>query len=104
MQDQMMIEAIGRQVADMMKIAERAIEVELMERVLRQEEADLSAAYRGFKDRLGVKDRIEPETEGFRRMQAATKGEYAAVQEAKRKLRNAKSRLKTAIRSFGQSR
>lgn len=103
MQDQMMVEAIGRQVADMMKIAEKAIEVEMMERVLRQEEADLSAAYRDFKDRLGVKERIQPDTEGFRRMQASTKGEYAAVQEAKRNLRNAKSRLKTAIRSFVQS-
>ena len=80
----------------LLEIANRAIEADELERLARIEQADLETAYQDFKESVGLA-RIEGDMPEWEQMLNATKAEYAAVQEAKRKAYNAKRRLQSAI-------
>lgn len=82
--------------AAMVKIATLAIEADKLERLVRIERADLSTAYSDHKSRTGHAA-IKRGSSEWDEMLEATKAEYGAVEEAKRKASNAKRRLKTAI-------
>jgi hypothetical protein len=84
----------------LLDVAQKAIKVDELGGLKRQEAVDLTQAYCVFKERHGIVEQIDRDTETFHRMQAATKGEYAAVQDAKRKFNNAQSRLRTAIQRY----
>ena len=86
--------------ATLIKIASLAIEIEEMERLARIEQADLSTAYRDHKARTGHAG-IKRGSLEWGEMLMATAAEYGAVVNAKRKVGNAKRRLKTAIRRYG---
>lgn len=84
-------------VAALVKIANLAIEVDELERLVRIERRDLSTAYSDHKSRTGRHSGIVRGSSEWDEMMEATKAEYGAVEDAKRKAVNAKRRLKTAI-------
>ncbi|VDS08864.1 hypothetical protein PARHAE_02049 [Paracoccus haematequi] len=87
---------ISAAVYAMLKIAEIAVEVYDLERAAANEKADLHSAYQIFKAVKGI-DRVERDSPEWEAMMAETAGEYAASEAAKRKVYNAKRRLKAAI-------
>ncbi|RWR08517.1 hypothetical protein [Paenirhodobacter populi] len=93
------MEINATKLAQLLDVAQKAIEVDSLEAVLATEKLDLSTAYDDHKERVGI-NYIAADTPEWTEMLASTKGEYAAVEEAKRNLKNARSRLKSAIRRY----
>ncbi|ATQ56212.1 hypothetical protein [Paracoccus yeei] len=87
---------LSEDVFDMLKVAEIAVEVDELERAAALEKADLQSAYGGFKQQIGA-ERVTRDSPEWDAMLRATAGEYAAYKAAKRKVYNAKRRLKAAI-------
>lgn len=87
---------ISAAVYAMLNIAQIAVEVDELERAAELEKADLKAAYATFKQMHGF-DHIERDSKEWQMMIVATDGEYNASEAAKRKVYNAKRRLKAAI-------
>lgn len=87
---------ISASVYTMLNIAQLAVEVDELERAASFEKADLNSAYEGFKALNDIKHVVR-DSEEWERMMEATRGEYAASEAAKRKVYNAKRRLKAAI-------
>ena len=86
--------------ANLLDIAQKAIEVDGLETTKRQRQADLSQAYKDFTERNDINERIEADSADYKQMMDETKGEYAAAMDAKRQHKNAVGRLKTAIRRY----
>lgn len=84
----------------LLAIADRAIEAERCKYRRRYCQDALSAAYAGWKDANGIKERIEVGSPRWLAMLAATNRDYAAVEEAKRQERNADKRLRSAIYKY----
>lgn len=86
-----------KNIANLIAIAGRAIEVNDRETVLRHRKSALIQAYQDWKA-IHCFDRVERDTEDWERMMNATSGQYRMVEKAKQDLKNAKRRLDTAIR------
>ncbi|WP_112309719.1 hypothetical protein [Pseudogemmobacter bohemicus] len=80
-------------------IANKAVEVDELEIAAGIEKDDLRTAYADYKRREGI-DTITQNTPEWEAMIAATTGEYQSSEAAKRKVYNAKRRLKTAIDNY----
>ena len=78
-------------------IATLAIELHEAERLARIEQVDLSTAYSDHKSRTGRHTGIKRGSPEWEEMLEATKAEYAAVQDAKSRVKNARRRLRAAI-------
>lgn len=87
---------ISAAVHAMLNIAQIAVEVDDLERASLVERGDLNAAYKDFKRRQDLVT-IVRDTPEWEAMMEATKGEYASSEAAKRKVYNARRRLKSAI-------
>lgn len=87
---------ISAAVHAMLNIAQIAVEVDDLERAALVEKDDLNIAYQDFKRRNGL-TRIVRDSPEWEAMMEATKGEYAASEAAKRKVYNARRRLRSAI-------
>jgi hypothetical protein len=83
----------------LLDIAERALTVDMFETERKIGEADLDLAYQNWKDDFGI-SRVERDTPEWNRMMEATGVWYVALEADKRKERNARKRLKTAIRRY----
>lgn len=88
---------ISAAVYAMLKIAEIAVEVDDLERVAANEKSDLRQAYIDYHHRNGTDGNFERNSPEWEAIRKATAGEYAASEAAKRKVYNAKRRLKAAI-------
>lgn len=87
---------ISAAVHAMLNIAQIAVEVDELERAALVEKGDLNTAYQDFKRRSGL-DTVVRDSPDWEAMMEATKGEYASSEAAKRKVYNARRRLKSAI-------
>jgi hypothetical protein len=83
----------------LLDIAERALTLDMFEVGRRNGEADLDLAYRNWKDDHGI-TRVERDTPDWNRMIKATAVWYKVLEADKRKERNARKRLKAAIRRY----
>lgn len=94
-----MSDVLSHHIGKLIEIANRAIEADELDRLASLEKADLHEAYQDFKERNGI-DHIAVDTPEWQKMMGETSGEYEASEVAKRKSRNAKRRLKSAISRY----
>ena len=87
--------------SSMLEIAEKAIECQRLEAEERFAKGELIEGYINFKENHGLAH-VERDTYDWRRMLEVTTPQYEEHEEAKRLLRNAKARLKTAIRRHNE--
>lgn len=85
--------------SQLVEIAEKAIELNRHERDARYYSDALGSGYADFKEAHQL-DHIERGTSEWDAMMRTTKDDYEKQQEAKRQVRNAKSRLNNAIRRY----
>ncbi|MBS7696290.1 MULTISPECIES: hypothetical protein [unclassified Chelatococcus] len=85
------------QIALLIEIARRAIDVEWYEDERRQCQSDLRQAFQEWKDARRI-DHVERDTPNWDALMEATAEPFAELERAKRHARNAKKRLTTAIR------
>lgn len=87
------------QIASLIEIAGKAIEVHKAEADRKFYDDCLGSAYGAWKERHGI-ERVERDTLDWSRMMVATRPEYEQLQQAKTDERNARRRLATAISRY----
>lgn len=86
----------------LMDVASRAIEADDLELDAFTRKEDLRKAYFCFKGERGV-DHVQRDSALWAEMLQATKAEYEAAEDAKRKAYNAKRRMQSAIHRYRQA-
>lgn len=89
----------ARDIAALLEIAHRAIDLEDRSIERRDHQAMLNSAYVYYKRTNGI-EAVERDTTEWDAMISATKSEYDDAETAKRAEYNAKRRLQTAIRRY----
>jgi len=86
-------------IAALIDVAARALDLDFEEDAQNAAQADLDHAYRAWKDARGLA-RVERDSIEWENMMLATAEVYADLERAKRKARNAKKRLRTAVARY----
>jgi hypothetical protein len=86
-------------IALLIDIADRALDVDNFERLRKEEVRRLTHAYEDWKYRNGT-PRVERDSLQWVLMMHGTGAEYQRVLDAKRRERNSRKRLETAIRRY----